>query len=548
MKRKIISLLLIIALLCTSGAAAGAAVIETTGTGAYTEAAIVAADYAEVGSELVPTAALPTAYSSRDEGFVTPVRSQVYNTCWAYSSTASLETLLIKNRKTGEHLSPMHMNYWGCTNTHGTGWQRTSDAAGYPYIAQGYLTSFGVIMDNMFGDASTQEDYTALLDTLYPYAAANSIIYLDGDDRDTIKTAVYNYGAVIGNFHYDALCNNTGQYAYNCDIAGLATSELNGHAIEIVGWDDSYSADNFRSEHRPTSDGAWLCKNSWGTTYGDNGYFWISYEDEYLFNHRFGPSYAISGYSDMTAIRKIQQNEIYGATYEFDYLKELRPMLNRMTYVNVFDFSDGYHNVEQVVFESTSEGSAYSVYYIPVDNSGVPVSNTSEWRLIGSGTVGYQGYICVDVDDFAAPLGKGAIGVQIRKNSSGSYSIGIGEWLRATASSNYLFLPDSTRGQSYLIGYDVKPVDVMDFYSEYEDDIGGTFVIKALCSSDEAEGDVDRDGEFGITDVTCTQRMLAEMITLNKTQMRFADFNNDGESDITDATRMQRSLAGFENV
>ena len=129
-----------------------------------------------------------------------------------------------------------------------------------------------------------------------------------------------------------------------------------------------------------------------------------------------------------------------------------------------------------------------------------------------------------------------------------SYGIGIGEWLRATASSNYLFLPDSTRGQSYLIGYDVKPVDVMDFYSEYEDDIGGTFVIKALCSSDEAEGDVDRDGEFGITDVTCTQRMLAEMITLNKTQMRFADFNNDGESDITDATRMQRSLAGFENV
>ena len=42
--------------------------------------------------------------------------------------------------------------------------------------------------------------------------------------------------------------------------------------------------------------------------------------------------------------------------------------------------------------------------------------------------------------------------------------------------------------------------------------------------------------------------MLAEMITLDKTQMRFADFDNDGEVQITDATRMQRSLAGFDNV
>ena len=88
----------------------------------------------------------------------------------------------------------------------------------------------------------------------------------------------------------------------------------------------------------------------------------------------------------------------------------------------------------------------------------------------------------------------------------------------------------------------------MTFYStafDEPDEIGGTFVIKALCSSDDAEGDVDRDGEFGITDVTFTQRSLAEMITLSKTQMRFADFNNDGEVEITDATFMQRRLAGF---
>ena len=545
MKKRIISLLLTITVLGAYGAAADAAVLDTADTGAHTEAAVVAADYAEVGSELAPATDLPTAYSSRDEGFVTPVRNQLYNTCWAYSSTAAFETLLLKNRKTGEQLSPMHMNFWGSRNPDGTGWLRNYNDAGYPYIAMGYMTSFGSVMDSLFNEELTQSDYTASIGSLYPYVAADSVIYLDGSDRDTIKTAVYTYGAVVGNFHYDAMYTGV-QRAYNCDIPGISTSDLNGHAVEVVGWDDSYPVANFREAHRPSADGAWLCKNSWGTTFGDNGYFWISYEDLYLFSSRFGPSYAIAGYSDMTAISKIQQNEVYGATYEFDYLEKMRPALNRMTYVNVLDFSDGYHNIDKVIFESTSEGSAYSVYYIPVDDNGVPVTDMTKWTLLGEGVVDYQGYISVNTGGFKAPIGKGAIGVHIQSNAMGDYTIGIGEWL--SKGSKYLFIPESKPGQSYLIGYDIQPTDVLDFYSENEDDIGGTFVIKALCRSDDFEGDVDRDGEFGITDVTCTQRMLAEMITLDKTQMRFADFDNDGEVQITDATRMQRSLAGFDNV
>lgn len=545
MKKRIISLLLTAALLGASGAAADAAMIDTAGTGAQTDAAIVAADYAEVGSELTPASDLPTAYSSRDEGFVTPVRNQIHNTCWAYSSTAALETLMIKNRKTAEHLSTMHMNFWGCRTPDGTGWLRSYSDAGYPYIALGYLTSFGGVMDDLFDESTTQSDYAASIGELYPYIAADSAIYLDGEDRDTIKTAIYTYGAVVGNFHYDSMCTGI-QRAYNCDIPGVSTSGLNGHAVELVGWDDAYSAANFREAHRPSSDGAWLCKNSWGTSFGDNGFFWISYEDMYLFDSRFGPSYAITGYSDMTAISKIQQNEVYGATYEFGYLNEVRPAMNRMTYVNVLDFSDGYHNIDKVIFESTSEGSPYSVYYIPVDENDVPVTDTSRWTLLGEGTVGYQGYICVDAGGFNAPIGKGAIGVHMQSNSAGDYTIGIGEWL--SKGSKYIFLPESKPGQSYLIGYDVQPTDILDFYSSYDDDIGGTFVIKALCKSDDFEGDVDRDGEFGITDVTCTQRMLAEMITLDKIQMRFADFDNDGGVQITDVTHMQRSLAGFKNV
>lgn len=36
------------------------------------------------------------------------------------------------------------------------------------------------------------------------------------------------------------------------------------HGVTIVGWDDTYSKENFLSEHQPPEDGAWIVKNSWG--------------------------------------------------------------------------------------------------------------------------------------------------------------------------------------------------------------------------------------------------------------------------------------------
>ena len=522
----------------------GAAEIDNAAIGANTDAAIVAADYEEVGGTLEPTAALPSTYSSLDAGFTTPVRSQRFNTCWVYSSTATLESLLLKNHQPAVHLSTMHMNYWGCEHDNKTGWYRNYSNAGYPYIALGYLTSYGCITDSLFNDGKEPEDYQALNDSLYPYQIADGIVYLNSNDRDTVKTAIYDYGGVVGNFHHNGAYLNDYTYAYYFDTPGLATRDLNGHAIEIVGWDDNYAVENFLSNHRPFSPGAWLCKNSWGSGWGNGGYFWISYEDLYLFDSRFGPSYAITSFTPATAVKKMKQNETYGATYEFKYVQEARPSLTKMTYANVLDFSDKYHKIDEVVFESTSEGSNYSVYYIPVDDSGVPVTNTSQWTLLAQGTIGYQGYINANCYGFEAPAAKGAIGVQIEKNGSTDIKIGVDEWL--TSGGRYLFKPDSTYGQSYLIGFNAEPIDIMDFYqSKLDDSVGGTFVIKALCSSDEKVGDVDRDGAFTILDVTAAQRSLANILVLDDVQKRFADFNNDGSSDVTDCTLMQRKLAGL---
>lgn len=57
------------------------------------------------------------------------------------------------------------------------------------------------------------------------------------------------------------------------------------HEVLVVGWDDSYPAETFGYSSDgavPAANGAWLCRNSYGESWGDGGYFWLSYYDASL--------------------------------------------------------------------------------------------------------------------------------------------------------------------------------------------------------------------------------------------------------------------------
>lgn len=487
--RRIIAVFLAVTLFIGTALYASAAKEDIASLSAKT-GLIPVSNNIEYSSQLPVTLSdLPAKYSSADLGLTLPVRQQHDNTCWAFGSLSTFETLLLKSGEAVAPFAPQHTNFWGTLRSDGTGWQRTSHQGGYSYIPLGYLMSWsGPFYEVRFPEeTSTQEDYDNFRST--PKYGLNEAIYFNSDaDSDAIKEMIYKYGAVVGNFNADQqyLSNHT---SFFCGDHTLTISQLQGHCVSVVGWDDNYPKENFSESvsGTPKKNGAWLIKNSWGNYYNLGGYFWISYEDAWVFDDIFGPSYALTSYEKITNNVKLYQNEIDGATYEFEYLSSYPSI----TYMNAFDFTEDHRNIDEVIFESTSLGSQYKIYYIPFD-SDTPTNETAAWTELYSGKITYTGYICADVKDTELPVGRGAIGIKITTSDSAKApaSIGVCEWLQT--GNEMIFIPQSDYGMSYykIMSEDWPSKDVMDLYTDkLKDDIGGTFVIKAITRNESTEPD-----------------------------------------------------------
>lgn len=230
----------------------------------------------------------PESYNLVDMGMVTPVKYQGnYGTCWAFAATACMESNALKQGLGEYDLSETQLAYFSfhtpaiqAKGLEGDNvilksgnWyeQGSNDVLTALMLAKGYGP---VLEEDVPYSMITQE-----LDDVYAYSRnaleLESVYEISGNDRKGIKQAIMENGAVT----MPAYMETDGIY-YNSKTASLYVDRMKqaDHEVCVVGWDDNYSRENF-GYVKPRHDGAWLCKNSWGSEWGKDGYFWISYED-----------------------------------------------------------------------------------------------------------------------------------------------------------------------------------------------------------------------------------------------------------------------------
>lgn len=410
---------------------------------------------------LIPDFELPSKYSSKDLGYTTRVRYQTGPSCWAYAAMATLETRLKSDDKSlSPSFSSMHL-YYAANGAHGLG--KSDDV--------GYFTSWrGPKTDKDFPDGTYEEDFDEYDANAKTTVGVNSVMCLDCPDIDTAKVAIYKYGAVVGNYvnNNDFFNKATSSYYYDSNIS----DEGMGHSVCVVGWDDDYPRSSFKEGIQPSENGAWLCKNSWGDTWGEEGYFWISYEDGYLFN--FTGNYAFVDYQFIDDNVKLYQNETCG--YNNSYHRQ-GANYKGATYVNAFEFIDNYTVIDRINFATSYQGLEYSIYYIPFDDDlSMPSPDRNTWKTLYTGTVEYSGYISADIDDVVVENGKGAIGIKLFNETSSTVTSPVASSsafsrIKYVSSSQYGVEVQS--GNSYIFNANNS--------TEKLDD-GKAFVIKAVAN------------------------------------------------------------------
>lgn len=218
---------------------------------------------------------LPEQFDLRNvngKNYLTPIKNQgSYGTCWAFAASASIESYWLKLG-----LPEVALSVRNFANCHGFDWNPFD--GGNAFLATAYLSRLsGPVYEwaDPYSNMSVEGCKSFSNDSVIP--AHISRMY-KASGSEVIKQLIMKYGAVATsmstnnfNTHFNS---STNTYYYN-------SAQPIDHGVTIVGWDDNKVVNGIPSGNPPEK-GAWIIKNSWGSSWGDNGFFYVSYYDKYV--------------------------------------------------------------------------------------------------------------------------------------------------------------------------------------------------------------------------------------------------------------------------
>ena len=261
----------------------------------------------------------PTKFSLNDingdgnteDSFLTSVRDQGQcGVCWIFAGIGALEGSY------GES-SQFDFSEDQMKHTHGfdTSPSSGSCSGGNIWMIMGYMSSFrGLITEAE--DPYDDSPHSQYCSTCKPSKYVDNIILVPArrntNDNETIKNIIYNqkkplYASVQVGF---GTSGESGESTYESSTHSFLITRPGAqanHAIVIVGWDDSYVAQGQR--------GAFIIRNSWGSSAGDGGYYYFPYADTTI---GFGSLAYIEDMADNSFIfDTLYSHDDFGSVYSF---------------------------------------------------------------------------------------------------------------------------------------------------------------------------------------------------------------------------------------
>jgi C1A family cysteine protease len=327
----------------------------------------------------------PYYYDLRKLGKLTPVKNQGFSdVCWAFAVTGSLESNMLPYKSW--NLSENNMKDL-LSIGYKYGFDRGYNDAGCWEEALAYLNSY---IGPVTGAQDPFNEFSGSSPTnLKPVIHVQNTIQLPSRtingvmNNTAIKEAIMKYGAIYSLMTYQDYYYNPNTYSY---YYYKGNGDYN-HAICIVGWDDNYSKTNFLGN--PQGNGAFIIRNSWGSDWGDQGYFYVSYYDKNLANTAdniiFMTGQSVKNYDN------IYQYDPFGDVGNYGYDN------NVGWFSNVFK-SNGRELLKAASFYVTQPNSAYKIYvYLN------PVGNNPRSGILASvqqGIISTAGYKTIVLNNF----------------------------------------------------------------------------------------------------------------------------------------------------
>ncbi len=355
--------------------------------------------------------------------YLTPIRYQEFvlngnvidsSLCWAFATTAAIESNILINGGSAVDLSERHIGFSangllsdGTTNPYGSIYHTTNaygeDDGGNNYLSNLYLANQrGPVLESKLPLTTISSTYNNTVGLKQDYRVKNTIMYggdscQSGNTINNIKQLIVAYGAVSTSMYagsddltedqlgslYKVEDGGVVNWYYNGDTFGNSKPYGGNHAIAIVGWDDNYSKDNFTTT--PPGDGAWIIRNTYdmfktGSNASDVGYHYMSYYD-YKVCHNVRAVNSVDqnvpDYSYISAKKGFAEGYVAGPS-------------NTVYYENVFDKASTNSEELHSVTLYGNPGDNFEVYYSETEN----FANATK---IAQGVFTASGYKTVDV-------------------------------------------------------------------------------------------------------------------------------------------------------